>query len=120
MSKYEFVLPAMGEGIIEATITRWFVKEGDIIEEDEPILEVATDKVDSEVPSPVSGKIVRIIFNEGEIPKIGAVLAIIETDAQEEESEDEVPDEKGISEEPEFVKETVGDSEIISATICEL
>ena len=71
MGKIEFTLPAMGEGIIEATITRWFVKEGDIVREDDPLLEVATDKVDSEVPSPVSGVISRIIYHEGEIPKIG-------------------------------------------------
>lgn len=80
MGKFEFILPAMGEGIIEATITRWFVREGDTVEEDEPLLEVATDKVDSEVPAPVSGVISRIIYHEGEIPKIGEVLALIENE----------------------------------------
>ncbi len=86
MKSFEFTLPAMGEGIIEATITRWFIREGDSIKEDEPLLEVATDKVDSEIPAPVSGKVIRIIYHEGEIPKIGEVLAIFETDGQTEES----------------------------------
>ena len=78
MGKIEFILPAMGEGIIEATITRWFVKEGDRVEPDDPLLEVATDKVDSEIPSPVGGIVSRIIYHEGEIPKIGEVLALID------------------------------------------
>lgn len=67
----------MGEGIIEATITRWFVKEGEQIDLDMPLLEVATDKVDSEIPSPASGIIHKIFFKEGEIPKVGDVLAVI-------------------------------------------
>jgi len=87
MSIYEFALPSMGEGIIEATITRWFVKKGDYVHEDEPLLEVATDKVDSEIPSPVSGKITRIIYHEGEIPKIGEVLAIIEINRQAQKTD---------------------------------
>jgi len=77
MDSFEFTLPAMGEGIIEATITRWFVNEGDAIKEDDPLVEVATDKVDSEIPSPVSGIVSRIIYHEGEIPKVGEVLATI-------------------------------------------
>lgn len=81
MSKIEIVLPAMGEGIIEATITRWFVREGESVQEDDPLLEVATDKVDSEIPSPYTGTISQIIYHEGEIPKIGEVLAVIESDA---------------------------------------
>ena len=85
MSKTEVILPAMGEGIIEATITRWLVHVGDIVQEDEPLLEVATDKVDSEIPSPGSGVITRIIYHEGEIPKVGEVLAIIETKFEKNE-----------------------------------
>ena len=72
----------MGEGIIEATITKWLISEGSFVEEDQPLIEVATDKVDSEIPSPVSGILSRIIYHEGEIPKIGEVLAIID-DAKE-------------------------------------
>lgn len=80
MGKLEFTLPAMGEGIIEATITRWFVKVGTKIKKDDALVEVATDKVDSEIPSPTEGTITKIIYHEGEIPKVGEVLALIETD----------------------------------------
>lgn len=89
MSKTELILQAMGEGIIEATITRWLVKAGDYVQEDDSLLEVATDKVDSEIPSPVSGVISRIIFNEGEIPKVGEVLAIIESEMDKQENTSE-------------------------------
>lgn len=77
MAKIDVYLPAMGEGVIEATITRMLKKEGDRIEEDEAILEVATDKVDSEVPSPASGIIAKLFYKEGEAPKVGSVIAII-------------------------------------------
>ena len=83
MSKTEVILPAMGEGIIEAAITRWFVGVGEFIQADDPLLEVATDKVDSEIPSPASGVISRIIYREGEIPKVGEVLAIIESELEQ-------------------------------------
>lgn len=79
MANIEVTLPQMGEGVIEATITRWLVEQDSYIEEDEPIVEIATDKVDSEIPSPVKGKIVRFFFNEGETPKVGDVIAIINT-----------------------------------------
>lgn len=77
MAKIDVYLPAMGEGVIEATITRLLKKEGDRIEEDEAILEVATDKVDSEVPSPASGIIAKLFYKEGEAPKVGSVIAVI-------------------------------------------
>jgi 2-oxoglutarate dehydrogenase E2 component (dihydrolipoamide succinyltransferase) len=105
MDKFKLTLPAMGEGIIEATITRWLVSPGDKISYDQPLLEVATDKVDSEIPSPVDGTLSRLVYNEGEIPKVGEVIAIIDTgnglSVPEEEMEeqpaglipDEVPDE---------------------------
>ena len=89
MGKFEIKLPAMGEGIIEASITRWFVGEGDAVNEDESIVEVATDKVDSEVPSPVSGILKKIVYKEGEIPKVGEVIAVIETDQEGTAIEDE-------------------------------
>lgn len=71
-------LPAMGEGVIEATINKWLVKEGSEVKEDDPLVEVATDKVDSEVPAPASGTLVSIIAKEGSIAKIGDLLAVIE------------------------------------------
>ena len=72
------VLPAMGEGVIEATINKWLVVEGTFVKEDDPIVEVATDKVDSEVPAPVEGTLVSIIVKEGSVAKIGEIIAIIE------------------------------------------
>jgi 2-oxoglutarate dehydrogenase E2 component (dihydrolipoamide succinyltransferase) len=79
MDKFKLTLPAMGEGIIEATITRWLVSQGEKVAVDQPLLEVATDKVDSEIPSPVEGTLSRLVYNEGEIPKVGEVIAIIDT-----------------------------------------
>lgn len=81
MPKLNFVLPAMGEGVIEATITRWLVKEGAAVMEDEPLVEVATDKVDTEVPSPVSGILFQITAAEGTVIKVGEPMAILESDA---------------------------------------
>jgi 2-oxoglutarate dehydrogenase E2 component (dihydrolipoamide succinyltransferase) len=80
MATMNIILPAMGEGVIEATISKWLVSEGSIVSEDDPIVEVATDKVDSEVPSPSAGKIVAINSPEGSVVKIGSVLAVIETE----------------------------------------
>jgi 2-oxoglutarate dehydrogenase E2 component (dihydrolipoamide succinyltransferase) len=73
----EIILPAMGEGIIEAEITRWLVPEGRHVEADEPLVEVATDKVDSEIPSPGSGTLQKILLKEGDTAKVGQVLALI-------------------------------------------
>jgi 2-oxoglutarate dehydrogenase E2 component (dihydrolipoamide succinyltransferase) len=75
---YQLLLPAMGEGIIEATITKWLISQGQQIIKDQPLVEVATDKVDSEIPSPVEGTIVKLIYREGEIPRVGEVIALIE------------------------------------------
>lgn len=76
----------MGEGITDATITKWLVKEGDTVDIDTPIVEVATDKVDSEIPSPVEGKIAKRLLNEGDIPKVGQVLAVVEIEGEEQET----------------------------------
>jgi len=80
MAKFEVIMPKLGESIIEATITKWLKNPGDQIEEDDPIVEIATDKVDSEIPSPVEGKLVKVLFNEGDIVAVGKVIAIIDTD----------------------------------------
>lgn len=77
----------MGEGITDATITKWLVKEGDTVDIDTPIVEVATDKVDSEIPSPVEGKIAKRLLNEGDIPKVGQVLAVVEIEGDEQETD---------------------------------
>ena len=73
------VMPKMGESIMEGTILKWLKKEGDSINEDESVLEVATDKVDTEIPSTCSGTISQILVNEGDIVKVGSPIAIIET-----------------------------------------
>ena len=97
MTTIEVLLPAMGEGITDATITRWLVEEGDVVEEDQPLVEIATDKVDSEIPAPAAGTIKKIISKEGETPKIGEVLAVIATDAQAPVDD----------EEPEYVQDRI-------------
>ena len=81
MAQYELLLPKMGESVAEATIIKWVKAAGDAIDSDESVLEIATDKVDSEVPSPVAGTLVKTLFNEGDVVKVGAVIAIIETEA---------------------------------------
>lgn len=83
----------MGEGVMEATIISWFKNVGDTIEEDEAVVEIATDKVDSEVPSPVSGKLKEILVNVEDIAKIGQTIAIIEVEG-EVASTDEVVETK--------------------------
>ena len=89
MAQIEIILPAMGEGIIEAEITRWLVREGDKVEVDIPVVEVATDKVDSEILSPGTGIIKKILSVKGDVPKIGQVIALISTGT---ESEGESPE----------------------------
>ncbi|WP_316752119.1 dihydrolipoamide acetyltransferase family protein [Pedobacter gandavensis] len=81
MAQYELLLPKMGESVAEATIIKWLKQPGDMIELDDTILEIATDKVDSEVPSPIAGKLIKQLFTEDEVVQVGAVIAIIETDA---------------------------------------
>ncbi len=78
MAKYKLILPSMGEGVMEATIISWLKNEGDIVSEDDSVVEIATDKVESDVPTPVSGKIVKILKQKDEIAKIGEVIAILE------------------------------------------
>ena len=118
MARYELKLPKMGEGVIEATITAWVKDIGDTIEEDETVLEVATDKVDSEVPSEVSGILVKKLYDVNDVVKIGEVVAIIETD-QDIKEDDEIavienPELTGIvNDEPE-VKDNTFDTEIAS------
>lgn len=80
MSRVELIMPKMGESIMEATILNWVKQVGDTVEEEETVLEIATDKVNSEVPSPVSGKILEILYKEDETVPIGKVIAIIGTE----------------------------------------
>ncbi|MBB0994827.1 pyruvate dehydrogenase complex dihydrolipoyllysine-residue acetyltransferase, partial [Dietzia sp. SLG510A3-40A3] len=70
-------MPALGESVSEGTVTRWLKKEGDTVEVDEPLLEVSTDKVDTEIPSPVAGTLQKIVAEEDETVDVGATLAVI-------------------------------------------
>ena len=80
MAELKVEPPKMGESVAEATITTWLKSVGDNIEEDEPIVEIATDKVDSEVPSPCSGILKEALFNERDVVQVGSIFAVIETD----------------------------------------
>ncbi len=80
MAKFELKLPKMGESVAEATITNWLKKVGETIAADEAVLEIATDKVDSEVPSEVSGTLTEILFQVNDVVKVGQTIAIIETE----------------------------------------
>ncbi len=97
MPTIEFKMPKMGESISEATIINWLKNVGDTVMAEETILEVATDKVDSDVPSPVSGTITEIHFGKNDVVKVGAVLAIIQSDDSQKskvESQKKVVEEK--------------------------
>jgi 2-oxoglutarate dehydrogenase E2 component (dihydrolipoamide succinyltransferase) len=116
MARMNIVLPAMGEGVIEATINKWLITEGSHVNEDDPLVEVATDKVDSEVPAPASGTLMSIIVKEGSNARIGEVLATIETNAvQTEEESKKVEEEVGrIRETIETVKTEKSEIEVLS------
>lgn len=83
MARVELIMPKMGESIMEATILKWVKNVGDTIELDETVLEIATDKVDSEVPSPVAGVLTEILFNVDDVVPIDTVIAIISTEGEE-------------------------------------
>lgn len=90
MANFNILMPKLGESIQEGTITKWFVKEGDTVEEDDMLFEVATDKVDSEIPSPVDGVVTKILFPEDSLVPVGEILAIINmvSDDDDDESSD--------------------------------
>lgn len=110
MTKFEVKLPKMGESVAEATITSWLKSVGDTIEEDESIVEIATDKVDSEVPSEVEGTITEILYNKNDIVKVGETIAIIEV----------VGDDTGVIKDKEKVEEILEDVEAIEHQVQEL
>ncbi|AYL95732.1 dihydrolipoamide acetyltransferase family protein [Mucilaginibacter celer] len=79
MAKYQLLLPKMGESVAEATVIKWLKNPGDKVDADEAVMEIATDKVDSDVPSPVAGKLVEQLYQENDVVQVGAVIAVIET-----------------------------------------
>jgi 2-oxoglutarate dehydrogenase E2 component (dihydrolipoamide succinyltransferase) len=116
MSRINILLPAMGEGVIEATINKWLVPEGAIVSEEDPIVEVATDKVDTEVPSPAAGTIVSVIAKEGTIAKVGETIAILENNASYKPEEPvRVENEiKRVRETTESIKQEIKEEEFLS------
>lgn len=102
MARINILLPAMGEGVIEATINKWLITEGAKVREDDPLVEVATDKVDSEVPAPFTGTVVSILAREGSVIKVGDILAIIENEAVQSPV-----NEKKVLKEVERIRETI-------------
>ena len=118
MANFEIIMPKMGESIEEATITSWFVKEGDRVEEDDVLLEIATDKVDSEIPSPVEGIVKKILFKQDEVVAVGTVIALIDMDGESTSTDQEVPDavpEQQITEELQITEEPASTHEITSS-----
>ncbi|MEO0332026.1 MAG: biotin/lipoyl-containing protein, partial [Bacteroidota bacterium] len=122
MATVEMVLPAMGESIMEATVLQWLKKEGDTIEEDESILEVATDKVDTEVPASYSGILQQILVQEGNVAQVGAPIAVISQENGEQvevESKTDTEEEEEpvvAQEEPASVTKTTSPSQKTEAT----
>jgi len=113
MARFELKLPRMGESVAEATITNWLKQVGDKIEADEAVLEVATDKVDSEVPSEVSGVLVEQLFSKDDLVEVGQTIAIIETEGEDEDVEVEI--EETIA--PEIIEEVTKTIEVAKETV---
>lgn len=88
MADFNLIMPKMGESIMEATILRWLKKPGDMVALDETILEIATDKVDSEIPSPVAGKLEKILFEENAVVPVGQTIAVIATAAKSSDAKE--------------------------------
>ena len=124
MAKFELKLPKMGESVAEATLTAWLKDVGERIEADEAVLEIATDKVDSEVPSEVEGVLIEKLFEVDAIIEVGKTIAIIETESDVSDSFSQTP-EVTLKAEPEAaaqleisiekVKETIAESSPISS-----
>jgi 2-oxoglutarate dehydrogenase E2 component (dihydrolipoamide succinyltransferase) len=113
VAKFELKLPKMGESVAEATITSWLKKVGDTIELDEAVVEIATDKVDSEVPSEVDGTLVEILFEQDTVVAVGQTIAIIETIGNEETPIQTLDDKEDIVEQVEQVQQTIEAASVI-------
>ncbi len=98
MAEYKLLLPSMGEGVMEATIISWLFSEGDHVKEDDSVVEIATDKVDSDVPTPVSGKIVKILKQKDEVAKVGEAIAILEVAGEGEAISEQPQEAKSLAE----------------------
>ncbi|MEQ9426292.1 MAG: dihydrolipoamide acetyltransferase family protein [Cyclobacteriaceae bacterium] len=118
MALVEMVMPKMGESIMEGTILTWLKKVGDPIEQDESVLEVATDKVDTEVPATHAGVLKEILANEGDVIEVGKPIAVIATDGDDATPTNGQSAAKAVETAPEAVQETVtSTTEMVSTTI---
>lgn len=107
MSTFEIKMPKLGESITEGTIASWLVKVGDVVQEDSILFEVNTAKVSAEIPAPVAGKVIRILFQQGDTVPVGTVVAILDTDTEGavddvQETPPEVKEESLVSSSPEI------------------
>jgi len=116
MAKFELKLPKMGESVAEATITSWLKEVGDTIELDEAVVEIATDKVDSEVPSEVEGILVKILYQKDDVVAVGEVIAIIEIEVEGAESENLDTIKSAVSPEVAEVEKTMEKAAVVIAT----
>ena len=107
MAKFELKLPKMGESVAEATITSWLKNVGDSVEIDDVVVEIATDKVDSEVPVDVEGTITKILFEEGDVVQVGQTLAIIEIEGEETDSTSVISEDVSNTDHTEIPEEVV-------------
>lgn len=113
MAIIEMIMPKMGESIMEATILSWLKKQGEEVEQDESVLEVATDKVDTEVPSTHAGILKEILAQEGDVVEVGKPIALIETE-EDEPLKDSSPEQATQPQEPEPPLEAVKESPAIT------
>ena len=104
----EVKMPQLGETVVEGTITKWLKQEGDMVEEDELLVEISTDKVDSEVPSSMAGKLQKILVQEGETVSVGTALAVIGEDGEAGGDSDGGEEQKAEAEEPEAESDDSG------------
>ncbi len=122
MAKFEVIMPKLGESIIEATITKWLKQVGEAVEEDGALVEIATDKVDSEIPSPVEGKIIETLYAEGDVVAVGLPIAVIEIEGDDVEGTETLakPDNSTKAErqtpEPEKDVKGIGEGDYTSAS----
>ena len=120
MAKFELKLPKMGESVAEATITSWLKEVGDTIELDEAVLEIATDKVDSEIPSEVDGVLVEKLFNVDDVVQVGQVIGIIEIEGDAEVASIAATEDEASDDEDEAVKEIEQSVEVAKETAAPL
>jgi len=117
MARVEVEMPQMGESVMEGTVIEWSKKVGDQVEEDETLLEIATDKVDTEVPSPQAGTLIEILAEEGDTIEVGQAIAVIETDADAVDLSESGGQAAAQEEAPEQTDETKAEPEPVAAEV---